>query len=379
MLDINIYSFINSLIGACLLISLCPLLERLIIRGQISSRIYFLVFLLIFIRLLLPFEIVDRTYLILVEKLLPSIVRFLKTEILSFSFHTYCQNISITILEAIILLLSFISVIKCLKVLNGYYILHIRLKFILPSQDKTIQKILTNIKETYHFKFHVRVIQNKLVDSPFEFGLFKQTICLPDTAYSEEQLYFILSHELCHFGNKSNWLKLFNNLLASVLWWNPLISFYHTSIVSMIEINCDEHIITGSDNHFRAKYLTCLLSELRPPHGKKMDEATHLLSSDEKSLAKRFQFITAKHKKSKAMCCLSVFISISVFIASYFFMILPYIDTLASEIQAPKFTKENAYILKKGDEYIIYYENEPYIYLDTLSDTFSDLIIIEKN
>ena len=53
MLDINIYSFINSLIGACLLISLCPLLERLIIRGQISSRIYFLVFLLIFIVLLI--------------------------------------------------------------------------------------------------------------------------------------------------------------------------------------------------------------------------------------------------------------------------------------------------------------------------------------
>lgn len=41
MLDINIYSMINSLIGACILIIFCPFMEKLIIRGQISSSTYF--------------------------------------------------------------------------------------------------------------------------------------------------------------------------------------------------------------------------------------------------------------------------------------------------------------------------------------------------
>ena len=60
-------------------------------------------------------------------------------------------------------------------------------------------------------------------------------------------------------------------------------------------------------------------------------------------------------------------------------MVLPYCKTLASEVETPKFTKENSYILKKGDVYIIYYENEPYIYSETISDSFSDLTIIEKD
>ncbi len=81
MLDINIYSMINSLIGACILIIFCPFMEKLIIRGQISSSTYFFAFLLIICRLLLPFEVVGKTYFVQIEKLLPSIVRLLKTEI----------------------------------------------------------------------------------------------------------------------------------------------------------------------------------------------------------------------------------------------------------------------------------------------------------
>ena len=64
MLDINIYSMINSLIGACILIIFCPFMEKLIIRGQISSSTYFFAFLLIICRLLLPFEVVGKTYFV---------------------------------------------------------------------------------------------------------------------------------------------------------------------------------------------------------------------------------------------------------------------------------------------------------------------------
>ena len=253
------------------------------------------------------------------------------------------------------------------------------MKFVLSSGNKTVEKVLCAVREDCRFNFPIRVIQNKYVDSPFEFGLFRQTICLPDIPYSEEELYFILSHELHHFSSKSNWLKFFNNILASVLWWNPLITFYNTSIVSMIELNCDEHVITGFNDRLKAKYLSCLLSELRPQHNTKANGTIHLLSPNEKLLSKRYHFITAKHKKSKAVFILSVLLMLSVFFASYFFMVLPYCDTLASETKTPKFIKENSYILKKGDAYIIYYENEPYIYSETISDTFSDLTIIEED
>ncbi len=379
MLDINIYSMINSLIGACILIILCPFMEKLIIRGQISSSTYFFAFLLIICRLLLPFEVVGKTYFVQIEKLLPSIVRLLKTEISILPSSTSRLHIEATLLEAVLLFLFSVSAVKCFKLFADYYSLCKSMKFVLSSGNKTVEKVLCAVREDCRFNFPVRVIQNKYVDSPFEFGLFRQTICLPDIPYSEEELYFILSHELHHFSSKSNWLKFFNNILASVLWWNPLITFYNTSIVSMIELNCDEHVITGFNDRLKAKYLSCLLSELRPQHNTKANGTIHLLSPNEKLLSKRYHFITAKHKKSKAVFILSVLLMLSVFFASYFFMVLPYCDTLASETKTPKFIKENSYILKKGDAYIIYYENEPYIYSETISDTFSDLTIIEED
>lgn len=60
-------------------------------------------------------------------------------------------------------------------------------------------------------------------------------------------------------------------------------------------------------------------------------------------------------------------------------MVLPYFDVPDSEIQMPEFTKENSYILRKGDSYIIYLENEPYIILDSISETFSTLPIMNED
>lgn len=378
MLDINVYSVINSIIGACILIILCFFLEKLVIRGTITNTIYFFAVPFLLARLLFPFEIVDRTNFIQVSKFLPSIIQFFRAEILSLPFPVFGLHISIHMATLLSFCLSFISILKCLKVISTYYNLYVRLKYISSSRDIRMLKILAYIQEKNNFKFSVRIIQNKFIDSPFEFGFFKQTICLPSIDYSDEELYFILAHELYHFKSRSNWLKLFNNLLAAVFWWNPLISLYNASVTSIIEISCDEYATTGFNDHLKAKYLACLLSELDQRQDKKKSQSIHFLSPDKNSLSKRFRFITGKHKKSKMLCGLSAFIIATTFFASYFFMVLPYFDVPASEIQTPEFTKENSYIIRKEDSYVIYFNNEPYIYLECFDESFSDLSIIEK-
>ncbi len=67
---------------------------------------------------------------------------------------------------------------------------------------------------------------------------------------------------------------------------------------------------------------------------------------------------------------------VKIFFASYFFMVLPYFDVPVTEVKRPEFTKENSYILRKGDRYIIYFEDEPYIFLDSISESFWDLPIV---
>lgn len=378
MLDINVYSVINSIIGACILIILCLFLEKLVVRRKITCTVYFFLIPFLLARLLFPFEIVNRTNFIQVSKVLPSIIQFFRTELLGLPFPSQGLHISINMITLAALFLPFISVLRCLKVASRYYYLYKRLKYISPSHDERILKILADIQEKKNFKFSVRIIQNRFVGSPFEFGFFKQTICLPFVDYSDEELYFILTHELYHFKSRSNWLKFLNNVLAAIFWWNPLISFYHASVTSIIEINCDEYATMGFSDHLKAKYLACLLKELDKGQEKKESQFIHFLSSDSNSLSKRFQFLTGKHRKSKILCGLSAFAIVTAFFASYFFMVLPYFDVPASEIQTPKFTKENSYMIRKGDSYVIYFDNEPYIYLDCFDEFFSDLPIIEK-
>ena len=155
-----------------------------------------------------------------------------------------------------------------------------------------------------------------------------------------------------------------------------MVSLYNASVTSVIEISCDEYATTGFNDHLKAKYLACLLSELGQRQDKKKSQSIHFLSPDKNSLSKRFRFITGKRKKSKMLCGLSAFIIATTFFASYFFMVLPYFDVPAMEIKKPEFTEENSYILRKEGRYIIYLENEPYIFLDSISESFSSLPII---
>lgn len=54
-------------------------------------------------------------------------------------------------------------------------------------------------------------------------GFLKPRLVLPDSEYSEEQLGFILRHELIHYRRKDVWFKLLFALAVSVHWFNPVI------------------------------------------------------------------------------------------------------------------------------------------------------------
>lgn len=374
MFEINIFSIINSLIAVSFFITFCLLLEKLIIKGKISNKIFFFIFSLIILRLLLPLEIINKTYYIQFDYLLPIIVRFFNTLIFNIELKVF--SISITIFDLTILFIFLISMQKCFKLGKTYYKLHKCMKYFLSSQDETILNIIDILRE--QIKFKLKVVKCDLIDAPFEFGFFEQTICLPGKNYTEEELYFILSHEIYHFKNMSNWFKLLNNILASILWWHPLTPFMNTSMITMMEINCDEHIIKKFDNRLKAKYLNCLLNETKYQQNPKLDGAIQFSYVNGKTLANRFKFITSKSDKSMILSLFCVLSTLSLFFLSFLFMPLPYCEVPISEVQVPEFTNDNSYIIKEGSHFIVYYKNEPYIYLESINESFSDLKILES-
>lgn len=117
--------------------------------SQKKNNVYGLFFLIPFLlaRLLFPFEIVNKTNFIQVSKVLPSIIQFFRTELLGLPFPAQGLHISINMITLATLFLPFISVLRCLKVTSRYYYLYKRLKYISPSHDERILKILADIQE----------------------------------------------------------------------------------------------------------------------------------------------------------------------------------------------------------------------------------------
>lgn len=88
----------------------------------------------------------------------------------------------------------------------------------------------------------INVFASTKVASPLVIGLIKPKVILPRSIVEllpEEQLKAILLHEHAHIVRKDNWFALFQELLAILFWWSPVIRVLNKQIHVEREIACD--------------------------------------------------------------------------------------------------------------------------------------------
>lgn len=97
----------------------------------------------------------------------------------------------------------------------------------------------------------VDVFASSKVSSPLVIGFVNPKVILPKSIteqLSEPQLEAILLHEFAHIERKDNWFGLFQELLAILFWWSPIIRVLNTQIHLEREIACDLRAATKLDN-----------------------------------------------------------------------------------------------------------------------------------
>lgn len=245
-----------------------------------------------------------------------------------------------------------------------------------PTEDDLILKVLNELKAEYNFSFDVKVIVSKGISSPSEFGFFKQIIFLNDYNYTENELRYILAHELTHFYNKSNWIKFFMDMVKFMLWWNPVVHLLQKHVDDLLEIYVDSYVVRKKDFEFKAGYLECLKSvfensgtpekttaQMGFVHSMTTPKAKHIL-------LKRFKVIEDGHKNNIPICVLILsFMFLYIFISGRYVVQPAYEPPAEDMIYTPEFTEENSYIVKDGNIYILYHDGESYAespYLDML-------------
>lgn len=212
----------------------------------------------------------------------------------------------------------------------------------------------------------VKVAYSKEVVSPYLIGFFKPLIVLPMVDYTDEQLKYIVAHELMHAKNKDIFWKILSDILCTVFWWNPVFSFLRDQLFKMIEIRNDREIIKDLNDHEIVEYLECLMNTAIHVTGKDVLFSVSFSKNDFEELKLRMDLVAKNRKYSKSMqVILTVIVLVIVALTSLFIiepMSYPNEDELDGGVIL---NEENTFLIKGEDGYAVYVYDE---YLFTTND-----------
>ncbi len=88
----------------------------------------------------------------------------------------------------------------------------------------------------------------KKIRTPMLIGLWRPRVLLPAEQYSQDELNFILTHELSHCKNNDLAFKWAGEIVRCIHWFNPLVYFVADSIGRDSELCCDERVVSITGN-----------------------------------------------------------------------------------------------------------------------------------
>lgn len=213
-----------------------------------------------------------------------------------------------------------------------------------------------------------RVVKTDAVSIPCCFGVYNQTIILPNIKYSDDELYYILLHECSHLGNKDILTKALTNVLCALYWWNPLVYLLKKDLNQSLEIRCDGIVASTLDKERRADYLSVMLKLFKDsgsPNELKMYDSPRMQLFEDytEKMIERFEFVAdLKDGRKWTGKMMAWLISVIVLVLSYSFIIQAQFDPPKSDIEVDEFSFEvntsNSYIvMKKDGSYILHTDN----------------------
>lgn len=148
-------------------------------------------------------------------------------------------------------------------------------------------------------KGRVRLVESLAVGTPLLLGVIHPLVALPAGVTDPDRLRDILSHELTHVRRKDLLVKWFAAVVTSFHWFNPVMLLVRREIGRCCELACDEAVVKGLTAPERRRYGETLLAlAARAPRG--LGSLAVTLCEEKKQLKERLYCIV-KYKKSGPM------------------------------------------------------------------------------
>lgn len=170
-------------------------------------------------------------------------------------------------------------------------------------EDDSILQQVCRISGELQINSHIRILRYQDAGSPMVIGFLNPVLVLPDYHYTEDEMYFVLKHELVHIKRHDIYFKLLFVAANAVHWFNPFIYIMQKEAIVDMELSCDERVIRQTAYDVRKAYTETLFSTLCAQHKKKTILTTQFYGG-EKIMKRRFTNILATStKKSGLLLC----------------------------------------------------------------------------
>lgn len=187
------------------------------------------------------------------------------------------------------------------------YIFQIYQLTVLVNRSKALK--FPSSKFTQYSK-NIRYLRSDETSVPFLFVGFRTiNIVLPkqSKAWSEQNIYNILAHELCHYRRKDHWALWLSSLVLILYWFHPMMSRLNKVHREMIELACDQQLLSEGINP--SDYAQTILSI---PQINKEYSAVPLMSTQPSLIKKRINEILTIKQTQLSVFKLNVLVMVAM-------------------------------------------------------------------
>lgn len=220
------------------------------------------------------------------------------------------------------------------------------------------------------------------VSVPYMAGLFHPVIYLPCMELSDEELRFILRHEIQHILSHDILKKFLFLAIEALFWWNPIAHISVNEIDALLELQCNAKITAGLDEEGVLDYMQAILSVMKQTYSTRSAGEVYSFAAVKNlpQLRQRFEVLLHRdRRRSKAMRVLLGCSFLALFILSYTVIVQPYYPP-PTDLQG-QYLVYGSYIKHVDGQYILYYENVALMNLtadDIKCAPFNELEILEE-
>jgi beta-lactamase regulating signal transducer with metallopeptidase domain len=163
--------------------------------------------------------------------------------------------------------------------------------------------LLANLKQELGIASAVGLRLCPQVGGPMMIGLFRPIILLPREDYADNELFFILKHELVHQKRHDLIYKLFLLAAQTIHWFNPLVRLMVRQADRDLEISCDDAVLAGLGREERARYSDTILTAMRSKPPKVTAFSTYFFGGT-KAMKERLRNIFDTGRKRRGLAAL---------------------------------------------------------------------------